>query len=160
MTIIYEPIGIIRTTFKDREGMPIQTSGAKGLKGEVVLKEEFQAGVTDLEGFSHIILIYHFHKSQNFKLMVTPFLDSMARGVFSTRAPSRPNSIGLSIVKLLSIEGNVLHVENVDMIDNTPLLDIKPYIPQFDCVEADRIGWIQKRIDEASELKSDNRFKG
>jgi tRNA-Thr(GGU) m(6)t(6)A37 methyltransferase TsaA len=160
MTIIYEPIGIIRTTFKEREGMPIQTNGAKGLKGEVVLKEEFQAGVTDLEGFSHIILIYHFHKSQNFKLMVTPFLDSMARGVFSTRAPLRPNSIGLSIVKLLSIEGNVLHVENVDMIDNTPLLDIKPYIPQFDCVEADRIGWIQKRIDEASELKSDNRFKG
>ncbi|MBN1340016.1 MAG: tRNA (N6-threonylcarbamoyladenosine(37)-N6)-methyltransferase TrmO, partial [Bacteroidales bacterium] len=126
MTITFEPIGIIETPFKTKEGMPIQSNGASGCKGRVVLQEKFKAGLADLDGFSHVILIYHFHKSTGFELQTSPFLDNEKRGVFSTRAPKRPNAIGISVVRLLDINENILSVENVDMLDGTPLLDIKP----------------------------------
>ena len=112
--------------------MPIQPTGAKGIQGTVEILPEFQAGLNDLEGFSHIILLYHLHRSEGFKLTVTPFLDDQPRGLFATRAPKRPNSIGLSVVKLVRQEENILHIENVDILDGTPLLDIKPYIPVFE----------------------------
>ena len=159
MSITFEPIGIIYTPFIEKEGMPIQPNGAKGIKGKIVLKEEFTPGLTDLDGFSHIILIYHFHKSVGFELQIRPFLDNKKHGVFSTRAPKRPNSIGISVVQLLSMNKNILIIENVDMINKTPLLDIKPYIPDFDIYESENTGWIKNRTNNLNEIKSDKRFE-
>ena len=120
---------------------------------------EFADGLRDLHGFSHVILLYHFHRVTQVRLTVVPFMDDEPRGVFATRAPSRPNPIGLSVVRLLGIEGNVLHVENVDIVDGTPLLDIKPYVPAFDHNEAERIGWLEATEHRVKEQKSDGRFK-
>lgn len=159
MSIIFEPIGIIKTPFKTKEGMPIQSGGAKGIKGQIILKEELVSGLADLDGFSHVILIYHFHKSVGFELQTTPFLDVKKRGIFATRAPKRPNSIGISVVRLLSIDKNIIRIENVDMLDETPLLDIKPYISDFDIHEIEKIGWIQNKTDKLIEIKSDKRFE-
>jgi tRNA-Thr(GGU) m(6)t(6)A37 methyltransferase TsaA len=157
--IEYRAIGVIHTPFKKREGMPIQPTGADGVQGTVEVFQEFTEGLQDLEGFSHIILLYHFHQSTDAVLRVTPFMDSQPRGVFSTRAPKRPNPIGISVVKLIKIEGSTLHIENVDIIDATPLLDIKPYVPEFDHYPADRIGWLEKARNGVRKKRSDNRFK-
>jgi tRNA (adenine37-N6)-methyltransferase len=158
-SITFEPIGVLHTPFMTKEGMPIQSNGATGIKGQIELKEEFIAGLADLDGFSHIILIYDFHKSKGFELLTTPFLDTTQRGVFATRAPKRPNPIGLSVVRLLKIEKNILYIENVDMLDGTPLLDIKPYIPAFDIHKTEKNGWIDSKIDNLNEIKSDTRFE-
>jgi tRNA-Thr(GGU) m(6)t(6)A37 methyltransferase TsaA len=157
--IEYQSIGVIHSPFKKREGMPIQPAGADGVQGTVEVFQEFTEGLQDLEGFSHIILLYHFHQSTDAVLRVTPFMDSQPRGVFSTRAPKRPNPIGISVVKLIKIEGSTLHIENVDIIDATPLLDIKPYVPEFDHYPADRIGWLEKARNGVRKKRSDNRFK-
>jgi tRNA-Thr(GGU) m(6)t(6)A37 methyltransferase TsaA len=159
MKIEYEPIGTIYTPFTDIEGMPIQPTGAQGVKGTAEILPAYAAGLKDLDGFSHIVLLYHFHQVQESKLIVTPFMDSRPRGIFSTRAPKRPNPIGLSIVKLNGVEGSTLHIENVDILDGTPLLDIKPYIPEVDRLEADRIGWLKNARGRFSGKKSDTRFK-
>ncbi|RZT96377.1 tRNA-Thr(GGU) m(6)t(6)A37 methyltransferase TsaA [Ancylomarina subtilis] len=159
MSIIIEPIGIIHTPFKTKEGMPIQSKGAKGIKGQIKLKDELVPGLTDLDGFSHVILIYNFHKSKGFDLLATPFLDNHQRGIFATRAPQRPNSIGISVVRLLKIENNILDIENVDMLDGTPLLDIKPYIPDFDIHKTEKNGWTENKTDNLNETKSDSRFE-
>lgn len=159
MSIIFEPVGIIHTPFKTKEGMPIQPNGAIGIKGQVIVKEKFTPGLCDLDGFSHVILIYHFHKSSGFELLTTPFLDDIKRGVFATRAPKRPNSIGISVVRLLRIEKNILQVENVDMLDETPLLDIKPYIPDFDIHKTEKNGWIENKTNQLNKIKSDKRFE-
>ena len=156
--IEYQPIGVIHTSFKMREGMPIQPAGADGVQGTVEVFQEFTEGLADLEGFSHIILLYHFHQSIDSPMLVTPFMDSRPRGVFSTRAPKRPNPIGISVVKLIKIQGSNLYVENVDILDRTPLLDIKPYVPEFDHYPADRIGWLEKARGGVREKRSDNRF--
>ncbi len=159
MEISYRPIGIIHSPFADIEGMPIQPTGASGVRGTVEVRPEFTAGLKDLEGFSHIILLYHFHQVQEAKLVVTPFMDSQPHGVFATRAPKRPNPIGLSIVKLLGIEDNILHIENVDVLDGTPLLDIKPYVPDFDRPPADRVGWLEQAKGRVQSKRSDGRFR-
>jgi tRNA-Thr(GGU) m(6)t(6)A37 methyltransferase TsaA len=159
MDITYQPIGIINTAFRTIEGMPIQPAGAQSVRGLIEVKPEFSEGLKDLDGFSHLILLYHFHRAKKTQLVVIPFMDSRPRGVFSTRAPSRPNAIGLSIVKLIGIEGNTLHIENVDILDGTPLLDIKPYVPEFDHVFADRIGWLQNARGAVKGKKSDSRFE-
>jgi tRNA-Thr(GGU) m(6)t(6)A37 methyltransferase TsaA len=159
MEISYRPIGAIHSPFTDIEGMPIQPTGASGIQGTVEVFPEFAEGLKDLEGFSHIILLYHFHRAQESKLVVTPFMDPNPRGVFATRAPKRPNPIGLSIVKLLSIEQNILHIENVDILDGTPLLDIKPYVPEFDQHQADRVGWLEQAKGKVRSKKSDDRFR-
>ncbi len=159
MTIKYTSIGTIHTPQKTKEGMPIQSVGAEGTKGNIKLKKKYMEGLLDLDGFSHIYLIYHFHKSKDFKLKVMPFLDDKLHGIFSTRAPQRPNSIGISVVKLISIKDNILEIENVDMIDGTPLLDIKPYISEFDIHDIERSGWIKKKTNKLNEIKSDDRFK-
>jgi tRNA-Thr(GGU) m(6)t(6)A37 methyltransferase TsaA len=139
--------------------MPIQPSGAKGVKGTVEIKPEYMDGLKDLNGFSHVILIYHFHQSKQFALEVVPFLDSVKRGVFATRAPNRPNPIGLSIVKLNKIEANMLHIEDIDILDQTPLIDIKPYVPEFDKPTSVKTGWLEKKKGKAMSHKSDSRFK-
>jgi tRNA-Thr(GGU) m(6)t(6)A37 methyltransferase TsaA len=156
--ITYRPIGIIKTPFKTKDGMPIQPSGAKGVRGTINVLEDYIEGLKDLEGFSHVILIYHYHLSKGYDLIVTPFLDDQNRGVFATRAPKRPNSIGLSIVKLNAIKENILEIENVDIIDGTPLLDIKPYVPKFDAQTEVMTGWLGKREKQVQQKKSDDRF--
>ena len=159
MKIKYRPIGIIHSPFKDIEGMPIQPTGAARIKGTIEIFPEFAKGLKDLEGFSHIILLYHFHKVKESKLIVTPFMDSRLRGIFSTRAPKRPNPIGLSVVRLTGVEQNILHIGNVDIIDSTPLLDIKPYVPEFDVHKAESIGWLHKAKGKIKNKKSDDRFR-
>lgn len=157
--IEYTPIGVIRSPFKSIEGMPIQSTAAKGVAGSVELQERFAGGLKDLEGFSHIILIYHFHRSRGYALQVKPFLDDCLRGVFATRAPRRPNAVGISIVKLVSVEGSMLHIEDVDILDGTPLLDIKPYVPAFDARDVEKTGWLSSRADNVSAVRSDQRFQ-
>lgn len=160
MKIEYSPIGIIRTPFTKPEGMPIQPTGAKGIPGTVNVFEEFRTGLKDLDGFSHIILLYYFHRSNGYKLEIVPFLDDKPHGVFSTRAPKRPNAIGLSIVKLNKIKNGILDIENIDVLDETPVLDIKPYVPDFDGQTGVRTGWMQDvRKKTVAKKKSDNRFK-
>ena len=158
MNIAYKAIGVIRTPFLEPNGMPIQAVGATGTRGQVAVLPEFAEGLKDLDGYSHIILLYHFHRCSQTRLTVTPFLDSRPRGLFATRAPSRPNAIGLSVVKLVAIDQNILRVENVDMLDGTPLLDIKPYVPQFDCWDAQRIGWLEEAGEYTGEKQADSRF--
>ena len=157
--ITYNKIGVIHSPHKSIEGIPIQPVGAKGIKGEIELYEEFEEGLKDIEGFSHIIVLYDFHKSIDYSLTVKPFLDDEKHGVFATRAPKRPNSIGLSVLKLNKIVKNILYVENVDIIDGTPVLDIKPYVSNFDFVEDETNGWLEKSLDKSNTKKSDNRFK-
>ena len=139
--------------------MPIQPAGAADVKGTIEVFEEFREGLKDLDGFSHLILLYHFHQSKGFDLSVVPFLDKENRGLFSTRAPRRPNPVGLSIVQLEKVEDLVLHINNVDILDGTPLLDIKPYVPDFDVQAGVRTGWLDKTSKAVSEKKSDERFK-
>ncbi len=157
--ITYRPIGIIRSPFQDTKGMPIQPSGARGVAGTVEILPEFAEGLNDLDGFSHIFLIYHFHLSQDYSLTVKPFLDDVSRGVFATRAPKRPNAIGISVVRLVKIEGCMLHIEDVDIVDSTPLLDLKPYVSAFDVREVERTGWLADRAKKAAEKEADERFK-
>lgn len=159
MEIRYQPIGIIHSPFCDVARMPIQPCGAKGVAGTVELYAEFSPGLLDLDGFSHIILLYHLHRAPPPKLKVTPFLDSRPHGVFATRAPSRPNPLGLSVVRLQRVDGNTLHIENVDILDGTPLLDIKPHVPEFDCGPAERIGWLEQARQQMAQVKSDERFR-
>ena len=152
-------IGMIQTPFKELENMPIQPSGAAGIRGTVDVFSEFAEGLKDLDGFSHLILLYRFHQSRGYELTVTPFLDSEPRGVFATRAPRRPNPIGLSIVRLIGIRGSTVDVENVDILDGTPLLDLKPYVPEFDQQEDCRVGWLEKARNTVKEKRSDGRFR-
>lgn len=157
-TIKYRPIGIIHTPFKSRTGTPIQPLGGIGVKAEVEIFPEFIEGLADLNGFSHLILLYHFHLSTAYKLKVKPFLDHTVHGVFATRAPARPNPIGISVVRLLRIDRRTLYVEDIDIIDQTPLLDIKPFVPDFDQRKVERIGWLENKVGYAENLKADNRF--
>lgn len=157
--IIYKPIGLIHSPFKDIKGMPIQPTGARGIKGTIEINSEYIEGLQDLDGFSHIFLIYHFHLSKGYSLMVKPFMDDTIKGLFATRAPRRPNPIGISVVRLVKIEKNILHIEDVDIIDGTPLLDIKPYVPKFDIHKVEKIGWLSKKAHKVDKIKSDKRFK-
>jgi len=154
-----EAIGTIESPFKCPEDMPIQPSGARGKRGRIRLNPDLVAGLADMDGFSHIIVLYFFHQVKEIQLTVRPFLDQQEHGVFATRAPTRPNSIGLSILKLNSIDGCVLEVENIDILDGTPLLDIKPYVPEFDQpADAVRVGWLEKKAQDSHSARSDQRF--
>ena len=156
--IKYKPIGVIHSPFKEPRGTPIQPAAAKGISGIVEIFPEYAEGLKDIEGFSHIILIYHFHLSKLSSLMVQPFLEKTLHGIFATRSPSRPNPIGFSIVRLLSVKNQLLFVENLDVVDGTPLLDIKPYVPEFDKQKIEKIGWLTKNINKLSTAKDDGRF--
>jgi tRNA (adenine37-N6)-methyltransferase len=158
--IIITPIGVIHTPFHNVENMPIQPIAADGIKGYIELDIEYVKGLKDLEGFSHIILIYRFHKISSYELEVVPFMDTEKHGIFSTKAPKRPNAIGISTVKLLSIEGNILQIEQVDILDGTPLIDIKPFYPRYDNRDNVTIGWLERNKDIPLEkLRADERFK-
>jgi len=157
-SIKIKPIGVIRTPFAEKEGMPIQPAGAAGIQGTVEVYEPFRAGLKDLDGFSHVTLLYVFHRSSEYALEVVPFMDTVPRGLFSTRAPKRPNPIGLSTVRLVRVEEGILRVENVDMLDGTPLLDIKPYVPEFDRQGEIRTGWLEQARKTVGKRKSDQRF--
>ncbi len=138
--------------------MPIQPTGAAGIRGRIEIDPAYVDGLQDLDGFSHVVLVYHFHRAKKPNMVVTPFLDTKTRGLFATRAPARPNPIGLSVVRLLGIEGNVLTIENVDMLDGTPLLDIKPYIPDMEPKGVERLGWYGEAKGRAENARSDDRF--
>ena len=146
------PIGIIHSPYSKKSDAPIQAAFS-GAEGTVEVFEEFADGLMDLEGFSHIWLIYHFDRSDGYSLTVKPYLDSEERGVFACRAPRRPNAIGMSLVELVSVEGNILQVKGPDMLDGTPLLDIKPYIPEFDDRPHPRIGWLEGKVSGAPGAK-------
>jgi tRNA-Thr(GGU) m(6)t(6)A37 methyltransferase TsaA len=154
---VLDPIGLIETPFREPAGTPIQPSRANGARGRVRLEARFHAGLKDLAGFERIWLIYWFHKSPDACLLVTPFLDTQARGIFATRAPARPSRLGMSAVRLLAVhEGGVLDVADVDMIDGTPLLDIKPYVPEFDCYANSGAGWFDE--SKSTRCIADERF--
>lgn len=157
--IKYTPVGVVHSPFKDVKGMPIQTVGAKGVGGALEIEPQYQDGLKDLEGFSHIILIYHFHRSKGYSLEVKPFMDDDVRGVFATRAPQRPNPIGISVVKLVKVQGRMIFIEDVDIVDGTPLLDIKPFVPEFDVREVERTGWLSKKAGKAHRVRADERFR-
>ncbi|HSW58256.1 MAG TPA: tRNA (N6-threonylcarbamoyladenosine(37)-N6)-methyltransferase TrmO [Dehalococcoidales bacterium] len=139
--IVYRPIGIIHTPFVRQEDTPIQGCFSPDSKCRVEVFPEYAEGLRDIEGFSHLILLYHFHKAQGFQLLTKPFLDKEKKGIFAIRYFARPNAIGLSIVKLLRVKDNILEIGEVDMLDGTPLLDIKPYVPQFDIKDKVKDGW-------------------
>jgi tRNA-Thr(GGU) m(6)t(6)A37 methyltransferase TsaA len=150
--ILYWTIGIIHSEHTIEENTPIQPVYAKGCRGHIELCPEFVEGLRDLSGFSHIYLIYHFHQVRSVKLLVKPYLQDKEHGIFATRAPFRPNAIGLSLVELLSIDGNILHLDGVDILDGTPLLDIKPYTARFDLNNVKKNGW-QDEVDEQTAQK-------
>jgi tRNA-Thr(GGU) m(6)t(6)A37 methyltransferase TsaA len=147
MEFIMKPIGVIHSPFTDKNETPIQASRSQGI-GQVEVYPEFADGLQDVEGFSHLILLYAFHCSSGYTLRVKPFLDDQWRGLFATRYPCRPNPLGLSVVRLLARRGNVLEIEGVDVLDGTPLLDIKPYVPEFDIRAETRTGWYAHRSRE------------
>ena len=156
--IKYKPIGIIHSPFKSPRGVPIQSKAARGVDGTIKIFKEYSEGIADLEGFSHLILVYHFHLAKRGSLKVKPYMDEKKHGVFATRSPSRPNPIGISIVRLLRIEANKLYIKDVDIIDRTPLLDIKPYVPEFDMRKVERIGWLKEKIGKLEKARDDGRF--
>jgi tRNA-Thr(GGU) m(6)t(6)A37 methyltransferase TsaA len=143
----FTAIGIVRSPFTQTAGTPIQPTAADAVEGEVILEEAYAPGLQDIEGFSHLFLVYVFDRSRPGALRLKPFLDDVERGVFATRTPCRPNPIGLSLVRLLRRDGNVLHIAGVDILDGTPLLDIKPYIPQLNPKDDVRVGWLTGRTD-------------
>ena len=156
--IALQPIGTIHTPFTEPRGTPIQPTGARDVQGTVEVLSEYLPGLDGLDGFSHVILIYLFHKAQRTELEVTPFMDDRPHGVFATRAPARPNHLGLSVVRLDGIEGGTLRIRDVDMLDGTPLLDIKPYVPEFDARAEARIGWLADNVGRLDVTKDDGRF--
>lgn len=147
--IIFNPIGVIHSSIKDLAKAPREESTAGDVTATIEIYSEYSDGLTDLEGFSHIILLTHFHLSKDFSLMVKPPLDEVRHGVFATRSPHRPNPIGMSTVRLINIEGNILYITNTEMIDGTPVLDIKPYVPLNYLKNGEiRIGWLTGKIKE------------
>ena len=156
--ITYKPIGIIHSPFKKPQGTPIQSSAGKDIKGTIEIFPDYVDGLKDLEGFSHIILLFHFHLVKKTILQGKPFMDDEKHGIFAIRGPSRPNTIGLSIVRLTGVKDNILYIKDLDIVDGTPLLDVNPYITQFDQREKIKIGWLEKNIDKLSKTIDDGRF--
>lgn len=157
---LHEPIGEIQTPFETPEGMPIQPASDESTQGTVVVNAAYEAGLADLDGFSHCILIYQFHAGDDdYSLRPTPFLDDTERGLFATRAPNRPNGIGLSIVGVESVEGRELTVSAVDVVDGTPLFDIKPFVPQFDIPAETAAGWVDETDAGVESMTADDRFR-
>lgn len=157
--IEFEQIGNFHSPYNDLEGMPIQPAGAVGVPGRVNVLPEYVDGLQDLGGFSYIFLFYKFHRSSGFDLKIVPFLVSSPRGVFATRAPSRPNPLGMSVVRIDRIDGAIIHVLDIDILDGTPLLDIKPYVLHFDSQGEIRIWWLGEKDNNVAEHHSDSRFR-
>ncbi len=156
--ICFRPIGYFRTPFSSPVGMPIQPAGARGVRGQIDILEEFSEGLKDLDGFSHVFVVYHLHEVGGYKLLTTPFLDVVPHGIFATRSPARPNPIGLSVLKVISVDAGTIGLEDVDVLNGTPVLDIKPYVAEFDACNADRFGWFEGNSQRAREHRADERF--
>lgn len=158
MRIAYEAIGVIRTPHKQVKGMPIQPVGAVGVPGVIEVFEPFREGLEGLGEFSRLMVFYHLHRITGFTLKVKPYLGDTLQGVFATRSPGRPNPIGVSVLTITGVDEARVFVENVDMLDNTPVLDIKPYVPSFDSWDAEKIGWFEGVVQNAGHCKADERF--
>ena len=158
MDQLVRPIGRIRTPFTRTPGMPIQPRYAGGARGRIELEPSYRAGLADLDGFSRLWAIYLFHASSGFSLTVTPYLDREPRGVFATRAPRRPNPIGLSCYRILTVDEAGIDVCDVDVLDETPLLDLKPYVPAFDAWPDARAGWADEAGASEHPGRADDRF--
>ena len=158
MKIAYTPIGYFHSPFTEIKGMPIQPIGASGITGTIDVLPEYSEGLKDLEGFSHVFVLYHLHQIVGFDLMVKPFLDTNRHGIFATRSPKRPNPIGLSVMRLTGVAGNSVRLEGVDVLDQTPVIDIKPYVADFDHCYAERAGWFEGKSTRAVHHRSDERF--
>ena len=152
------PIGIIHSPHKSIKDIPIQPKGASEFAGYAIVDEKYIDGLQDLDGFSHIYLLYSFHMATRIEMQVTPFMDNQPKGVFATRSPLRPNHIGISIVNLIRVVGCKVFIKGIDILDGTPLLDIKPYIEKFDAMKESSSGWLQANDEEISKKRSDNRF--
>ena len=155
----FKSIGILHTPFKTKEGIPIQGVFDPDARGRAEVFKEYEPGLQDIEGFSHLILIYVFHRSTGYDLVCRPYMEDQVRGLFAIRAPRRPNPIGFSVVRQERREGNVLYLAEMDVMDGTPLLDIKPFVPRFDHREGARVGWMEERFKKGHLRKvSDDRF--
>ena len=155
----FTPIGIVHSPFQSPADTPVQPAGGAEVAGTVEVFPPYRAGLKDLDGFSHVVLLFHFDRSQGYDLRVVPFLDTELRGVFATRAPRRPNPIGLSVVRLDRIDDGILHIRGIDMLDGTPLLDIKPYVPAFEAEGPVRTGWLETAAERAKSCRADGRFE-
>jgi tRNA-Thr(GGU) m(6)t(6)A37 methyltransferase TsaA len=156
--IRYSPIGIVHSPLKSASGAPLQPLSARNIEGTLEIYPAYASGLKDLNGFSHLILVYHLHLSREASLTVRPFLDKRSHGIFATRAPVRPNPIGISVVRLSKVKGRMISVRDLDIVDGTPLLDIKPYVPEFDARKTRRIGWYKGKIGRITGTRSDSRF--
>ena len=156
--ISYAPIGVVRSPFTALAGMPLQSVAAADVEGSIELLARFAPAVADLDGFSHLHVVAHLHRGAPGGLTVMPFLDDTPRGVLATRSPRHPNPIGLSVVRLLAVTGTTLHVAGLDLVDGTPVLDIKPYVPEFDAVAAERTGWLNAAAGRVHRVRADGRF--
>ncbi len=154
----FKPIGVIQSPFQEPRGTPIQPTAASEVAGTIEIYPDYAAGLKDLEGFSHLILLYHLYLAKNAELLVKPFLGNELHGIFATRSPARPNAIGLSVVRLVKVEGRRLHIQDVDIVSGTPLLDIKPYVAEFDARTEVRSGWFEQNLHKLSTTRDDGRF--
>lgn len=157
--VMFTPIGVIRTPFAELAGMPVQAVGASGIEGTIELDPAYAEGLADLDGFSHLHLLYHLHRMTSARMTVVPYMDTVPHGLFATRSPARPNPIGLSIVRLVGVEGTTIRIADIDILDGTPLLDMKPYVPQLDDRAEPRIGWYAGRVERVAEIRADERFR-
>jgi len=153
----YQPIGRIYSPFKENIGVPRQAVGASEIKGSIEIFDDFSGGLKDLDGFSHIVVIFHLHMVKNPSLKAHPPWDGKEHGVFATRSPYRPNPIGVSVVKLEHIDKNILHISGVDMADDSPVLDIKPHVPDLNPTKDVRIGWLTDKVEGMNKSKSGDR---
>lgn len=158
--VVIAPIGVIESEHAEAGKTPIQPVFAKGCKGRAVLFPEYAEGLFGIEEFTHLILIYHFHEAGQTALTVKPFLEDAEKGVFATRHPKRPSGIGLSVVKLLGRDGNVLFLDDVDILNGTPLLDIKPYVAKFDRPEDAGSGWVGNVDEKTMNKRGKRNFRG
>jgi tRNA-Thr(GGU) m(6)t(6)A37 methyltransferase TsaA len=156
--VTFTPVGVVHSTHKELYGMPVQPPSAAGIAGEIEIFPEFAEGLLDIEGFSRIMVFYHLHRSAGPLLSAIPFLDTVPHGVFASRIPRRPNPLGFSVVRLLSRDRNILKIADVDILDGTPVLDIKPYVPEFDSYPNESSGWFAGKLDDMSSKRSDDRF--
>lgn len=152
-----EPIGVVRSPYRELGGMPLQ-AGVDELESTIEIRDELRDGLRDLAGFSHVWVISYLHDAPPGELLVVPFLDTVPRGVFATRSPRRPNPIGLSVARLVAVDHEAVRVEGLDLLDGTPVLDLKPYVPRFDVREGARIGWFEGRDDQVETRRADARF--
>ena len=156
--VTFFPVGVVHSPHKELAGMPVQPPSAAGIAGEIEIFPEYAEGLLDIEGFSRIMVFYHLHRSAGPLLSAIPFLDTVPHGVFASRIPRRPNSLGFSVVRLLSRDRNILKIADVDILDGTPVLDIKPYVPEFDSYPNESSGWFAEKLDDMSSKRSDDRF--